>query len=495
MTLKFKTDPDTIYPYTYDSSNLKGSAELLFIPENSDELNNALLYCYNEEIKITISGAGTGITGARVPNGGAVISMEKFKNINLLDNNRVQVGSSVTLDELDKFLAEHNLFLPPNPTEINASIGGNTANNASGARTFKYGPIRRWITGLKVVLPNGDRIKLKRGEIFAENYKLSIPTKNGSIYSVNLPTYTMPDVKNASGYFTGSNIDAIDLFIGSEGTLCVFEEIELEVLPRPENIIGGIVFFDDNYRLLDFVTELRSLSRLNFAISIKKNDNLCARLIEYFDRKSLDLLSPKYPEIPSESIGAIWFEQEYYLDYEEVLMTKWYEFISKFTTLADETWFAVSDKDHLKLKEFRHELPLQVYENLANNSQKKVGLDSAVPDGDFPILYNHYLDQFADIDLEYVVFGHIGNCHLHANIFCRNDEEYAFARKLYDESIDLALSFGGTVSAEHGIGKLKKPYLIKMLGQNAIDEMIEVKKVFDDKLLLNIGTMFDLQTL
>jgi D-lactate dehydrogenase (cytochrome) len=301
----------------------------------------------------------------------------------------------------------------------------------------------------------------------------------------------MPHVKNASGYFAKEDMDAIDLLIGSEGTLCIFAEIELQVLPRPDSVLGGIVFFDDNSKLLDFVIEIRDKSRINNKISISENDGLSARLIEYFDKQSLNLLRPKYSEIPLNAIGAVWFEQEIDLKFEEKIINDWYEIIQKFTALSDDTWFAQNEKEHLKLREFRHELPLQVYENLTNNSQKKVGLDCAVPDSEFPLLFNYYLENFSQINLEYVVFGHIGNSHLHANIFCRNDDEYKIAREFYDRTIELALSLGGTVSAEHGIGKLKKPYLEKMYGKSAIDEMRVVKRVLDDKWILNKGTMFD----
>jgi D-lactate dehydrogenase (cytochrome) len=492
MSINFKTDKDIIYPYTYDSSNLKGNADLLFIPDNIDDLISAVKYCYINDTKITISGAGTGIAGGRVPEGGAVVSMEQFKNISMMDGNIVKVGGAVTLSELDVFLSEHNLFLPPNPTEINASLGGNIATNASGARTFKYGAIRNWIHSIKAVLANGDVINLNRGKVFAKNYQLKISSENGNEYEINLPKYAMPAVKNASGYFTGEAIDAIDLFIGSEGTLCIFAEIELMILLKPEQILGGIVFFDDDDKLIEFVIKLRDMSHKNNQLSILENDDLSARLIEYFDRQSLNLLNAKYPEIPENAIGAIWFEQEYSAKFEDILMNKWYEFIMAYTDLSDDTWFALNDKEHLKLKEFRHELPLQVYENLTNNSQKKVGLDTAVQDADFPKLFKYYLDTFSNLSLEYVVFGHIGNSHLHANIFCQNEEEYIQARKIYDQSIDIALSFKGTVSAEHGIGKLKKPYLEKMYGTEAINQMREVKKVLDDKLILNIGTMFDM---
>lgn len=491
MTIKFKTDVDIIHPYTFDSSNLKGYADKLFLPENIEDLKTYLEYLYENDNPVTTSGAGTGITGGRVPQGGAVISTEKFKSISILSEGVVSAGAAVTLDELDIFLHEHNLFLPVNPTEINASIGGNAATNASGARTFKYGPIRDYITGIKVVLAGGDIITLKRGDVFANGFDLILNSDSGREFNLQIPTYKMPQVKNASGYFAKENMDAIDLLIGSEGTLCIFAEIELKVLPRPDSVLGGVVFFDDISKLLDFLIEIRDKSRINNKISVSENNGLSARLIEYFDKQSLNLLRPKYSEIPLNAVGAVWFEQEFDLKFEEKIINDWYEIIQKFSDLSDNTWFAQNDKEHLKLKEFRHELPLQVYENLTNNSQKKVGLDTAVPDSEFPLLFNYYLENFSKINLEYVVFGHIGNSHLHANIFCRNDDEYKIALEFYDRSIELALSLGGTVSAEHGIGKLKKPYLEKMYGKSAIDEMRAVKRVLDDKWILNKGTMFD----
>jgi D-lactate dehydrogenase (cytochrome) len=159
--------------------------------------------------------------------------------------------------------------------------------------------------------------------------------------------------------------------------------------------------------------------------------------------------------------------------------------------LSDDTWIALNDKEHENLREFRHELPLQVYENLSNNSQKKVGLDTAVPSDKFEELFQFYLMNFSKLELQNVIFGHIGNSHLHANIFCKDENEYQEALQIYDKVIDLSLDLGGTVSAEHGIGKLKKKYLVRMYGQDKVNEMKKIKSILDSKMLLNIGTMFD----
>lgn len=486
-----RNDADLIYPYTYDSSNLHGNADVVYIPSDFDELRQSVKDCYDNNMQITISGAGTGITGSRVPNGGAVISTELLNKVIRIEDDKVTVQPGITLDELDKYLEDYDLFLPPNPTEKNASIGGNTATNASGARTFKYGAIRNYINKLTIILPDSDVLKLERGKIFAENYQLHFTTESGKLIEILLPEYKMPEVKNASGYFIKAGMDAIDLFIGSEGTLGVFGEIELKLLKRPVNILGGVIFFEDIQRLLDFVIVLRDTSKINNLVDVNSNSSISSRLIEFFDKQSLELLRPKYPQLHEDAVGAIWFEQEYSKDFEDEIMSNWYELIQNYTKLADSTWFAMNDKEHENLKEFRHELPLQVYENLTNNSQKKVGLDTAVPDISFPVLFNHYLNNFPDLNLQYVIFGHIGNSHLHANIFCQNDEEYKRAVEFYDKCIDLTLSLNGTVSAEHGIGKLKKKYLLKMYGTDSVKSMKLIKEKIDPKYLLGVGTMFD----
>lgn len=486
-----KTDSDSVFPYTYDSSNLKGNADIVYIPESLDELKQAIKLNYDNNILINFSGSGTGITGSRVPNGGAVISTEKLKSIIEFNDDYAVIEPGISLLELNEFLEEKGKFLPPNPTEINASIGGNIATNASGARSFKYGAIRNWIEGLEIILSNGDTIYLERGQIISVDGIIDFASDQGNKYKINTFDIGMPKVKNASGYYLARNIDLLDLFIGSEGTLGAYGKIKVKVIDKPTNILGAVIYFDDSKKLLQFVELVRASSLLNNQLDFENNQEISARLIEYFDSNSLDLLRPKYTQIPQNAIGAVWIEQEYAQQYEEHILQKWYSLISEYTNLSDDTWIALNDKEHENLREFRHELPLQVYENLTNNSQKKVGLDTAVPDESFHELFNFYLDNFSKLNLQNVIFGHIGNSHLHANIFCKNDEEYLKALEIYDKVIDLSLKLGGTVSAEHGIGKLKKKYLIKMYGQEIIDKMKQIKKTLDPKSLLNIGTMFD----
>ncbi len=490
-TMIIKNEIDLIFPYTYDSSNMMGSAEKVLLPENVKELEEFFKENYLANQILTIAGAGTGITGSRVPNGGTVLSTELLKGIVELEDDYVSVLPATTLAELNYELNRANKLFPVNPTEINASVGGNVATNASGARTFKYGAYRNWVIGLDVILPDGDKISIERGQYLAVGDKFEFITNSGRKIKFDIPDLPMPNIKNASGFYLKKNMDLLDLFIGSEGTLGLFSKIKLKLLNKPANLLGGIIYFDDNSKLLEFTKLIRNISINNNKIPIESVNDISSRLIEYFDVNSLNLLRPKYPQIPYNAIGAIWFEQEYHLENEDSILDKWYAIIQNYSKLADSTWIALNDNEHENLREFRHELPLQVYENLTNNSQKKVGLDTAVPADKFDILFNYYSNEFDAIQLQKVVFGHIGNSHLHANIFCKDDDEYAQALNIYDKVIDLSLSLGGTISAEHGIGKLKKKYLIKMYGKKLVDEMKNIKLKFDPKNLLNNGTIFD----
>jgi D-lactate dehydrogenase (cytochrome) len=142
------------------------------------------------------------------------------------------------------------------------------------------------------------------------------------------------------------------------------------------------------------------------------------------------------------------------------------------------------------MREFRHALPVSVNEFIARHKQRKVGTDMAVPDEKFPAFLKFYKDTLNASGLDYVIFGHIGDCHLHVNLLPKNEEEAEHARHIYGRCIAEAVMMGGCVSAEHGIGKLKRKYLNVMMGERYINEMIELKRAFDPKGILGKGNMF-----
>ncbi len=204
--MQVKTQLDELQDYLIDASNLKGgNAQKLFIPETKEEISDILKQADEQEIPVTISGARTGTVGGAIPFGGFVISLEKFKAVEISKSEIggiATVGAGVLLNDLQKAVEAEGLFYPPDPTEWSCQIGGTVATNASGARSFKYGSTRDYVRRLEIILPDGDLLNLKRGEIFGENGFVEIETVGGTLIKAKLPTYKQPDVrKNTSGYF------------------------------------------------------------------------------------------------------------------------------------------------------------------------------------------------------------------------------------------------------------------------------------------------------
>ncbi len=202
------------------------------------------------------------------------------------------------------------------------------------------------------------------------------------------------------------------------------------------------------------------------------------------------IVSIQYNQISKDAVSAIWLEQEYSEQNQSEIIEDWMQIINKFTSLSDDTWTALDDKAHRDFAEFRHTLPEKVFEIITRNDQHKVGLDTAVPNHYLKNMYLNFLTNTEKFNLDKVIYGHIGNNHLHANVFFRNESERINAELFYEECIKYVLSVGGTVSAEHGIGKLKVKYLEMMFGKSSIEQMTSIKRVLDEANILNIGNLF-----
>jgi D-lactate dehydrogenase (cytochrome) len=205
----------------------------------------------------------------------------------------------------------------------------------------------------------------------------------------------------------------------------------------------------------------------------------------------LGFLREKYPAVPEAAIGAIFFEQETTPQNEDSLMSDWLMLIEQHHALSDQSWFATNEQDHAKLREFRHALPVLMNEWFAKYKQRKVSTDMSVPDNAFPEMLKFYQDALRGGDLRYTIFGHIGDNHVHVNILPRNDVESAKAWAIYHRFIHKAVELGGTISAEHGIGKLKREYLRELYGDAHLREMAALKRAFDPAGILGRGNMFD----
>lgn len=494
--MQVKTEIDELQNYLSDASNMAGGhAEKLFLPESTQELSEILREANERKISVTVSGARTGTVGGAIAFGGYIVSLEKLNKIKEISRGNLfaEVEAGVILTDLQRIVERENLFYPPDPTEWSCQIGGTVATNASGARSFKYGATRKYVERLKIVLADGEIIDIKRGEIFAENEVINLKTNSGKIITAKVPTYRQPNTrKNASGYFSSEKtekLDAIDLFIGSEGTLGVITEINLKILPKPTGFLSGIVFFKDEKDLLSFVNQVKKDS---FENREKGNvDGIDATLLEYFDANSLNFIKEKFPETPENMAGAVFFEQETTHENENVLFELWNARLEAHNADQEKSWFTTTEEDLAKMREFRHALPVAVNERVVRNRQRKIGTDMAVSDENFPSFLKFYKQKLNESGLDYVIFGHIGDCHLHANILPKTDDEAIKAKHLYGRFVAQAVMLGGTVSAEHGIGKLKKSYLHTMFGERYLNEMAELKRAFDPNGILNRGNIFE----
>ncbi len=485
-----KTEQDEIQNYLIDASNTKGFCEAVYIPENVSEMGGIIKEANEKKHSVTISGNGTGLTGARVPKGGIVISTEKLNKIIEInfEENFALVEPGVLLSELQDTVKSKGLLYAPDPTERNCFIGGTVATNASGARTFKYGPTRNYVDELEIILPDGDFLYLKRGENFADDLSLSLKTSSGKNIKLTLPDYEMPKVKNASGYFCKRNMDAIDLFIGSEGTLGVITKIKLKLLSLPVNEISCVLFFDSEENALSFLTKAREESYKNR--ELKKIDAIDAAALEYFDENSLKFLINDYPKIPVNAKAAVWFEQQCN-DNEDDLLELWINLFLEHNGKEEDAWFAMTEKDKENIIGFRHTISTSVNEYITQNNFRKLGTDVAVPDDKFIDFYFTIKKEVETENLDYVIYGHLGNSHVHLNMLPRTEEEFATGKELYKSICIHAISLGGTFSAEHGVGKNKRGYLVEMYGQENVNKMRMLKKTLDPNYIFGVGNIFE----
>lgn len=445
--------------YLEDASGFRGHADRAYAPQDEAELQSILLDASSTKTPVTIAGAGTGITGGRVPFGGIVVSLEKFRKIEINAGLAV-VGAGVLLRELQAAASSTGQFYAPDPTEISASIGGTIATNASGSRSFRYGDTRRHILGLRVVLVDGSLLVLRRGE--------PVPFE--------IPALPAPrTTKHTAGFPLRPGMDMLDLFIGSEGTLGVVTEAVVRLLPVPKELLSGVVFFASDEDALGAVDAWVSVPGL--------------RMLEYMDAASLDLIRPSYPDIPRNARAALLIEQQIE---DESEYDAWDGRLSSANTLAEASWFAASDFDRERFRRFRHALPEAVNDLVRRRGVLKMNTDFAVPFDQNRRMIQIYREALErEFPGQYVIFGHIGDAHVHVNILPASGEESERAKNLITEFARHAAALGGTVSAEHGLGKRKAHLLSLQYTPEQIEAMRSVKRRFDPEWLLGRGTLFD----
>lgn len=461
LDVRTTTDPDVIEGYLSDASNTRGHAECLALPKSTAEVSAVMAHCQAEAIPLTITAQRTSTTGGPVPDGGWLMSMEGLDQVFGPD----EVGAGVILGVHQSMLERQGLRFPPDPTSRHeCTVGAAIACNASGAHSFRFGPTRPWVVAVEFVLPTG--------EVLWADRETPIPADWPAI------RWSEPDVKTAAGIYPADNL--LDLLIGSEGTLGVITRARLKLIDAPIDVLGLIVFFDTMEPCLDFVGVAREGAARRGGVAVDGSLNPIA--IEFFDGNALQMARSRIPDVPSEAAAALFIEVEHGGD---PPLEEWWEAIVEAGALADDTIVADDVSGRKRLHALRHAIPAGINETVVANGMPKVGTDFAVPDGALADMMKAY----AAVDLPSVCFGHIGDNHLHLNLLPRNSSELKAARETYQRLAMLAVSMGGTVSAEHGIGKIKRGLLAKMVGVETLGSFQRLKRHVDPSWVLGRGTM------
>lgn len=444
--------------YLEDAGGYTGTADELHIPSTEQDLCAILKSANDGGIPVTIAGAGTGLAGGRVPLGGWIISLERFTKIEIHDKT-VTAGAGVILRDLQKALAPVGRFYPPDPTETGAAVGGTIATNASGSRSFRCGDTRRNVLGLRVAFIDGSTRSFQRGDAI----------------DFDVPEIPRPaTTKHSAGFPLNPGMDWIDLFVGSEGTLGVITEATLKTVTIPDEVLAGVCFFTSDEDALTAIDAWRSVQHL--------------RMLEYFDAGSLKLLASKYSDVPRRARAALLIEQQI-TDPDEI--DAWEVRLRAAGALLEESWFADNDADRERFRVFRHSLPEAVNATVRQRGLMKMGTDFAVPvsrNREMLAYYREVLErEFPD---QYVIFGHIGDAHVHVNMLPKDAAESERAKNLIIDFARKAVSLGGTVGAEHGLGKRKANLLSILYAPEQIEAMRSVKRRLDPDWLLGRATLF-----
>ncbi len=508
-TIRFLENEASLRRYQSDeSSAFEGTAEGAFLPSSISELREVMGIASHTRKTVTLRAAGTSITGSPVPTvGGWVLATERLRTLEsvelpaldteptvvrgpdysfgvLPDERLAVVPAGLRLFELSESLQRYGLCYPPDPTELSAMIGGTIATNASGARSYHYGATRSWVRGLLVAFANGTSRWVMRGDFVAAGGVLPLPEESGET-TLDIPEdYPFQAGKNAAGLYLRSTMDLVDLFVGSEGILGVVAAALVALAPRPQRLLQTAAFFPTETEAFVCADLLR---RDGTALSI-----------EYLDNTALEFMRQEYPDLPQGGRSCVLFEVATtvsqsgtpYPPASEV--RHWVDLLSRGG--CTENW-TVATEDVAAMKAFRHSLPEGVNRWVAAH-RGKLGTDLAVSRESFPRLCEAY-DDARKPGVRTVLFGHLGQYHLHLNFLAATEDELHEARRRYLGLARCAVQLGGTISAEHGVGKKKlsdeagtlRPYLYFMHGPSGIEAIQRVKRLLDPYWLLNPETM------
>ncbi len=441
---RFSTSESTRANYargedTYDPVLSKA----VVFPETNEEVSKILSLCNEHKIPVVPFGTGTSLEGNVVGNDkGITISLEKMNkilNVNAVDFD-CRVQACVTKEQLNEYLREDGVFFPIDPG-ANAAIGGMASTSASGTMAVKYGTMKTVITGLTVVLPNGDIIK------------------TGSRTK-----------KTSAGY------NLTNLFIGSEGTLGIITEIQLRLSPIPESIMSAVCHFPSLEEAV-----LTAQQVVQYGVPIAR--------IEMLNKEQMEI-SINYSKLEHiEAVPTLFFEF-HGSEVSNQENIKIVEEISKDNNGSSFKW-AKDLEERNKLWKARWDVYYSV-KALINNG-RVYSTDVCLPISNITECVNYAEEQSKKLGLRAPMVGHLGDGNFHVILPYDPKEEgtYEKIRDFSDLLIKKTLELNGTITGEHGVGLHKKSYLLQEHG-DSIPLMRTIKKSIDQNNIMNPGKIFDL---
>lgn len=467
-------------------------------PGTIRELRQVLRWHASRGHPITVSGARTGVAGGAVPDPTThLVSVARLSGLVELDLRAdpptVSALAGTTLRDLQALLAASapGWTLPLDPTEAGASLGGMVATNAAGSRAFRFGATRDWIVGLTVELASGRTLVLRRGVDRAEAGAVTL-VDGDKRRTVHLPEIPKPRTKNSIGYGFAPGGDVLDLFIGSEGTLGVVSEVTFRLMPVDEQRLAFLQCFATPAQAFTLVEALRGEAALG------------TTAIEFLDARSHELAreagKPEAARVlanaPPGSCSV--FAEFGYHDETELETT-----VARVLKLVEAAGgdeaaglAGLDDQTLQDIRTFRHAVPERINATIARRREAhptlhKIATDMAVEDTDLLWVYDLYTSRLTAAGLDHAVFGHAGNNHFHVNILPKDDDELKAAKAIYAEFATAIVARGGCVSAEHGIGRIKKQFLPVQYDAATLEAMRAAKRWLDPGWRLNPGVLID----
>jgi glycolate oxidase len=437
--------PEDLAVYSYDGTFVEGCPDLVVLPETTEQVSQVVQLAAQTHTPLIARGMGSGLAAGSIPlpGGGIVVCLTRMNHILEIDaeNSVVRTEAGVITANLQAEVEKHGLFYPPDPSSIrHSTIGGNIACNAGGPRCLKYGVTGDYVLGLKVVLADG-RILQTGGK----------------------------PIKDVTGY------DLNALFTGSEGTLGLITEALLRLVAKPRFTRTALAEF----------TSLTDASRTVNAIL---GAGITPATLELMDQTAiLCIEEAMHLGLNTEVEASLLIETD---GAEEATVIHEIEASSNICqeSGARSVKMAQNEAERSSLWKARR----SISPSLARKAPNKLGEDITVPRSAIPEVVQRLRGISAKHGLPIVIFGHAGDGNLHPNILFdkRDPEQWAKVEQMVGEIFEASLAVGGTLSGEHGVGVLKRPYLESALGPLSIEVQRRIKQALDPLNILNPGKIF-----